>query len=281
MIPLLVAVRRRLRVAWILATAQLVAPAIAAGALVLVLVGRVRPWGWPEPAAAVLGVAAVVGLLVAGVALRVPLPVAARAADRGLATGDAFATALELEHRPPSPLADRVQTRAIDLACAGRAAEAVPFRLQARRLAVVAVLVAGAVALAVAVNHQDAVRRRQAAEHQVLQAEAERLRVDAEDLRRSGASPSQEDVARRIEDLAREVAAAGNLEEARSAVDDMARELADRLSPDLLAQKAAVRGLDRTLAAAPLPQAGSGDAASQLQALASALGSLDAGARSA
>ena len=51
---LLAAVRRRLRLTWTAATLQWVAPAVALVALGLVLVGRVRPWAWPEPAALVV-----------------------------------------------------------------------------------------------------------------------------------------------------------------------------------------------------------------------------------
>jgi hypothetical protein len=65
MLALLAAVRRRLRLAWGVATAELVAPVVAGVALMLVVVGRFRPWSWPEPAA----------LAVAGAS--VPLAVAA------------------------------------------------------------------------------------------------------------------------------------------------------------------------------------------------------------
>ncbi len=97
MLALLAAVRRRLRLAWAVATAELVAPLVAGVALVLVIVGRFRPWSWPEPAALGVAGASVALLVLAVLALRVPLTVAARAADRGLSTGDAFFTALELD----------------------------------------------------------------------------------------------------------------------------------------------------------------------------------------
>src|SRR5207253_459461 len=111
------------------------APAIAATVLAFVLVGRVRPWAWPEQAALLLVAAAVPVLAVAGVARRVPPGVAARAADRGLETGDAFATALELDagRLPDGPLADRVRRRAAALAAGRRAGDAVRFRLEGRR----------------------------------------------------------------------------------------------------------------------------------------------------
>lgn len=274
MTSLLYAVRRRLRLAWALATVQLVAPAVAAAALVLVLIGRVRPWSWPEPAAVAVAGAAMLTVVAAALAVRVPITVAARAADRGLATGDAFATALELERRhPPSPLADHVKARAVDLAAGRSASDAVPLRLRPRRLLVVGVLATCAVVLGLVANHQDDVRRRQAGEQRALAAEAARLAKAADELKKAAQSRGQEEVARQVQELARALAAA-NLQEGRAAVDKAARELASGLSPDLLAQKAAARGLDRTLAASPLPQTGNGDATSQLQALAGALSKL-------
>lgn len=275
MTSLLYAVRRRLRLAWALATVQLVAPAVAAAALVLVLIGRVRPWSWPEPAAVAVAGAAMLTVVAAALAVRVPITVAARAADRGLATGDAFATALELERRhPPSPLADHVKARAVDLAAGRSASDAVPLRLRPRRLLVVGVLATCAVVLGLVANHQDDVRRRQAGEQRALAAEAARQAKAADELKKAAQSRGQEEVARQVQELARALAAATNLQEGRAAVDKTARELASGLSPDLLAQKAAARGLDRTLAASPLPQTGNGDATSQLQALAGALSKL-------
>ena len=56
--PLLLSVRRRLRVAWAVATAQLLAPVVAAIALLLVLLGRLTDLPWAEPAALWLAVGA-------------------------------------------------------------------------------------------------------------------------------------------------------------------------------------------------------------------------------
>ena len=91
--------------------------------------------------------------------------VAARAADRGLATGDAFATALELDGPPTR--------RAVRGAGAGpggrpgrrrRPADAVPVRLDRRRLGVSRAWSWPRWPSGLAANHQDDVRRRQAAE---------------------------------------------------------------------------------------------------------------------
>lgn len=161
---LLRSVARRLRLAWGLATAGMVLPAVLALAVVVVGVGRVVPWAWPEPVAlAVVGVIVVVAAM--ALALRIPLPIAARAADRGLVTGDAFATALELG--PGLPFTERVQERALRLAAGRRAADAVPLPFDRRRLVVGAALLVLALGLALAPNPQDAARQRQAAARRV------------------------------------------------------------------------------------------------------------------
>ncbi|HVF13558.1 MAG TPA: hypothetical protein VM942_03105, partial [Acidimicrobiales bacterium] len=279
MTELLSGVRRRLRLAWGVATAQWLAPAVVGAALALVLAGRMRPWAWPEATAVGLVAVAAVGLVIASLVVKVPMLVAARAADRGLGTGDVFATALEMETREAAgglgagagsdggPFGERVRARAADLAAGRRPSEAVPVRIDRRRLGVVAGLAVTTVALGLTANHQDDVRRRQEAEQQVLQTEADKLREAAEELRTATApTPTQEELAQRLEELARELAAAPSLQRGQEALDAAARELAGQLSPNLLAQKAAVRGLDRSLASSPLPGAAAGgDAASQLR----------------
>lgn len=56
MLAFLRRMRRRLRLVWAWATAAWVAPAVAGVALAAVVVGWLRPWAWPEPAAvAVVG----------------------------------------------------------------------------------------------------------------------------------------------------------------------------------------------------------------------------------
>ncbi|MGH9113063.1 MAG: hypothetical protein ACRDZN_12325, partial [Acidimicrobiales bacterium] len=149
---LLVAVRRRLRWTWALATAQRAAPAVALVALALVVAGRFRPWAWPERAAVGFAVVALLAVAVSAVAIRIPTLVAARAADRGLRTRDAFAAAVELGDAP-GELPDRVRARAATLASGAKPSEAIPVPAQRRRLLVAAVLVAGACGLAWLPNH--------------------------------------------------------------------------------------------------------------------------------
>jgi hypothetical protein len=280
---LLAGVRRRLRLAWAVATAELLGPVVAAVALVLVLVGRARPWTWPEPGALAVGAVSAAGLLVTTVLLRVPETVAARAADRGLATGDAFFTALELDARSnDGPFAERVRARARDLAAGHRPADAVPVRPSGGRWLVVAVLATAAVALALTSNAQDGVRRRRDAERRVLAGEAAKLREAAADVRGTAQPPAaQELVARQLEELARQLLQAPDVAAGGQALDAAARDLSSRLTSGLLAEKAAVRGLDRSLAAAPLPGSAQGDAAAQLKAEAAAVAGLSAEARAA
>src|SRR5439155_25808616 len=79
-----------------------------------------------------------------------------------------------------------------------------------------------------------------------------------------------------------EVSKAGSLSKGTKAADASARRLGEKLDPNLVAEKAAVRGLDRSLAANPLPGAQQQASASdQLKAAASALGSLSAAQRAA
>ncbi|MDQ6724658.1 MAG: hypothetical protein M3066_00555, partial [Actinomycetota bacterium] len=232
MTQLLAGVQRRLRLAWAVATAELVGPAVAGLALLMVLVGRVRPWAWPEPGALALAGAAVAGLGVAVLALRVPDAVAARAADRGLVTGDAFFTALEIDARgADGPFADRVRARAGRLAAAHRPADAVPVRLHRRPLGAVVLLAAAATVLALTSNAQDGVRRRHDAEHVALAGEAAKLRTAAGDLRgTSPTPPGQDAIARRLEELARQLAQAPDLAAGRQALDAAARDLSSGLS---------------------------------------------------
>lgn len=271
---LLVAVRRRLRVAWAVATGQLFAPVLGILLIVLVLMARLRPWTWPEPMALVLGVVAVPVLVGAALLVRVPLPVAARAADRGLDTGDAFTTVLELDagRLPDGPLSERVRGRAAALASGRRAADAVRLRLEPRRLALSGLLVVLAAGLAVLPNHQDDVRRRRAAEQALTKNEAKALRKAAKTLPATSDGKKSE-AAKALEALARQLERSPNLETAKKALDAAVAKLALGLDPAFLSQKAALKGLERALGTRPLPGA-SGSAAQQLRQSAAQLAGL-------
>ncbi|MGH9117494.1 MAG: hypothetical protein ACRD0A_06345, partial [Acidimicrobiales bacterium] len=273
---LLDGMRRRLRLVWAASTGQWLAPVLALGALGLVVLGRVRPWGWPEPAALLAGVGAVVAVAVVAVVLRIPSAVAARAADRGLLTRDAFATALEVADRP-GPLPARVVARAESLAVGARAAAAAPLRWAPRRLAFSGVLTVVAVTLAVVDNPQDEVRRRQAAERAAIAEEARRLDEAADELAADAELGTRDAaVAERLDELARELEQASSIEEAEVALEWARQELAARVTPELLSQRAAVQGLSQSLAANPLPGASAESApAEQLEEAAARLDGLN------
>ena len=114
---LLRAVRRRLRLAWALDTVQLLAPVVAVAALGLVGWAWItaRSWSWGEipgeRIAVGIAIAVLVVIVVLALAFRLPDPVVARAADRGLRTKDAFSTALEVPADVPL-FGDKIRERA-------------------------------------------------------------------------------------------------------------------------------------------------------------------------
>ena len=108
----LAAVARRIRVVWGLATFAWIGPAVAAGALALMLLARYRPWTWPEVAALVLVATALVTVTVIAMAMPISQRVSAITADHGLNTKDAFATALEVD-TTAEPFGPAIADRAI------------------------------------------------------------------------------------------------------------------------------------------------------------------------
>src|SRR5690606_38639555 len=123
----------------------------------------------------------IAAVAVAAVALRVPDPVAARAADRGLDARDLVATALEREEAD-GPFDEQVRARAEELAREADLRRALPVRVRRRRLALAASLAALAVVAGVAANPQDEVRRQRAAEQARIDAAAEAVEEAATEL---------------------------------------------------------------------------------------------------
>ncbi len=272
------AVRRRLRAVWAWDTAQALAPLAAGVALLLVLAGWVLPWAWTDWAALALAAGLAGAVVVTAMAARLPDLLVARAADRGLATRDAFSTALELpadvEH-----FGSRVRERAVRLAADARPADAVPVRWRRRALLVAAILTPLAVVLALTANPQDARREERARERAAVAAIADDVAADADQLR---ADPAAVEAARRLDELAAELRATDDLGRAEELANKMADELARTQTAESLAARAAVQGLTQSLDQEPLPGARAGqDAASQLGALAAAVGSLGIGEREA
>src|SRR5690606_39072958 len=201
----------------------------------------------------VLAGLALVGVVVGALVVRIPLLLAARAADRGLGTRDAFVASLELADER-GLLPERVRRRAAELASGVRAKDAVPLQRQPRRLLVAAVLTAGAFGLAWLPNPQDTARERRAAEQRVLENEAERLREAAAALGETPtAGKAERAAAEELRELAEKLERAGSLDDG---LDEVAKALADleaAIPADLLATKAAVTGLERSLQSQPLP----------------------------
>jgi hypothetical protein len=261
----------RLRLVWAVATASWVAPATAVIALVLVAVGRLVPWRWPEPAALV-----VVGTVLAGIAgwalvQRLPAPAVARAADRGLSTGDSFGAALQFQDLD-GPFGERIRQRAETLAAGASADEAAPIEPNGRRWALAAVVGATALLLGFAPNPQDDVRAEQARTEALILAEADRIDEEADALAGDSAT---EALAAELQALADELRDTDDLDEARRALQAAQDALDARQPNDLASRRAAVEGLERGLAERPLA-AGGGAAAEQLEALGEELDGLSA-----
>jgi hypothetical protein len=274
----LVGVRRRLRLAYALAGLQRAVPVAALAMIGLLLIGRARPWLWPSRVAALIPAVALLLVGVAAVTLRIPQLAVARAADRGLGTKDALATALELGGAlDVQPYGDLVQRRADRLVSGRKPAEAVRLPWNRQRLVIAGVLLAGAVALFVVPNHQAAVRRAQAAEKATVATEATELRRQADAL---AAQPNSAAAVATLRELADRLASATDLAKAQSAIDKATAELQAGLPPTFLADKAAAVGLERSLQTNPMSPA-AGTASEQLKAAAEQLGELSPADRAA
>lgn len=264
-------VRRRLRLAWGVTTAQWLLPSLAVGVVVLFLLERARPWLWPARVGLLASVAALLAVAVTAVVIRIPALVVARAADIGLGTKDALATALELgASSQPQPFLEAVQRRAELLISGRNPAEAVPLQWSARRLGLTAALLVSCVGLAFAPNHQDTIRRQKAQDKVALVAAAEQIRQQAADI---SAQPAGAAAASSLQQLAKQLASATNLERGQQAIDKALADLQAAMSPSFLADKAAAVGLERSLQTAPLPGT-TGSAAEQLKAEAQQLAAL-------
>ncbi|MGH9021838.1 MAG: hypothetical protein ACRDV9_01840, partial [Acidimicrobiia bacterium] len=274
---LLVGVRRRLRLAWAVATLVRLAPGLGLAALALVFSGRLFPLPWTDAAALTLVALSLAAVVLQAALLTIPLLVAARAGDRGLATGDVFATAVEIAggRLPESPLTARVQTRAEALATGRNPKEAVRLVVPSRRLTASGVALALALALALVPSAQDDARRRRAAEAGMAATEAGQVRQAAERVRQAGGIPADL-VAKRLERLARDLERTDSLEGAKQAIDRTARQLGRELTPNFLAEKAALRGLERSLESRPLVGSAGASADQQMRELLGSLNRLSA-----
>jgi hypothetical protein len=267
----LVRVRRRLRLAWGVATAQWMLPALAGSIVVLLVMARLRPWLWPTQAAVIVLAFGFLAVAVAATVMRIPNLVAARAVDVGFGTKDALATALELGgSSQPQPFLHAIQRRADTFVSGRKPAEAVPLQWSSKRLAFAGLLLAGAAALVIVPNHQDQVRKEQANQRAELVKTAEELRKQADEV---AALPSGAAAATTLQKLADELAKTSSLQRGQEAIDKALAELQAGVSPSFLADKAAAVGLERSLQTAPLPGT-KGSASEQMKAAAQELAGL-------
>ena len=284
---LLSRLRWRLRAVWAAAFLQWVAPVVAVVALAVIAIGWVARVPSPDWAVAVAVLVGLLGVLAVALLRTIPTTVVARAADRWLATDDAFITAHERMHEPvPSPLDAFVERRAERWATGVRPGDVVPVRTQPRRLLVAAGAGVAALIVALVPGPQDDARARAAVHRAALTVQAETLRTAAADLRRESGSPVANlqvaRVAQKLDDLAGALQRTSSLESARAALDRADAALAKAMDPNALAAKTAVRGLERSLQGRPLRSASTaGTAAAQLRASAGDLDALTPGERAA
>jgi len=257
------------RTAWFAATVQLAAP-VAAAVIVGAVIAR-RLTGQPE-VTTVAGIAigvAVAGLAVAALALRLSDWDVARAAERGLGAGDTLTTALEFTD-DDDPLHREVQRRAVRILDRANATEAVPYRVDALRLRRAGLIGALALVLAVLPSLRPGPAL-SADETTLLNAEADRIEEIAEAI--DAQVDDGDDIAGELRALADELRNARSLDEGIRELDRSSTRLEAAADPRALTERAAVQGLARDLALRPLAD-GASDAASQLDALAEALGNL-------
>jgi hypothetical protein len=257
---LLTGVTRRLRLGWTLATLWWAAPAVALGALALVLLGWAMPWTWPEGAALVVAVAAPAAVALAGLALRIDRRRAAHAADRGLATCDAFGAALE--PGIDEPFRARIAQRARELAAGRSASDAISLARPTRRVAVAAAAGLLAVGLAVIDSPQDRAREQRAEDRATLDAIAGELEAERRALAERATTDGERAVVDELDALLAELASSDDLQRAELALEQAATDLSAQVPSELLSAKAAASGLQRALEAVPL--GGGATAAEQL-----------------
>jgi hypothetical protein len=268
------AVRSRIRLAWLVATAQRVAPLVGLAVALLFLAQWLSSFSGALVGSMVtLGIAAV-ALLVGSLTVDITDWDASRAAERGLGAGDILTTALEfgddadLLHRAIQDEADR-------LATAANPSKAIPIEVEPRRM----LKFGAAVALALVIGLLPPLGSTPALStdlQQVLDGEADRIE-DLADAVEASATPGADEVAEQLRRLAEELRRARTLEEAQDALNRAQASLDTRLDPDFLNQKMAAQGLAQDLALRPLQPGMTGDAASQFEQLADQLSDLSPG----
>jgi hypothetical protein len=264
-------IRRRMRMAWMWATAQLFAPYVGLLLVVLLAVDRLTPFEHGLLGAAALLGFSVVILVLGSLTFRISDWDASRAAERGLGARDVLTTALEFTN-PEEGVHRMIQQQADHVAANARARVAIPINTDRARLRQFGLATALAVLIALLppLGSAPALSSDVAA---AIEAEAEQIEDIAEAVAEADVDTSDEIVAE-LERLVEELRQAQTLEEAQERLEDAETRLEGRLDPGFLTQKAAVQGLARDLALRPLTDGAPLDAASQLEQLADDLDTL-------
>ena len=277
---LLNAVRRRIRLAWMLAVVERWGPLTAGIGLSLVLLARLLPWTWIEPAALFVGGGAALALIVVGVTLPVGVEAAARSADRGLATGDALSTSVQFVDMP-GVFGEAIRAQASAAARRGDARTAIPFTVDWRPFTAAAAVALTALCIVVLTDPAEHAPGRRDVERDALASEAAGLRAHADELARDPfTSPEQDTLASFVEQLAAQLDRAADLGTGLAALEQARSELEASVTDRFLAEKSAVQGLMRSLETRPLVE-GRTDAVAQLEALGESLDELSAQDREA
>jgi hypothetical protein len=262
-----------MRLAWSVATVQLIAPFVAAGLVIVAAVDWLGPWdGILLPALMIGGFVLAAGGLSA---LFVPISdwEAARTAERGLDARDALTTALEFSNEE-EPLHRAIQRRAESVIATRKPREAVGLVASQRSLGIATTLIAAAllVGLLPPLGGDGAQTTGFGEIAAGEAAEAERM---ADAIETAGMANADE-LAEQLRSLADELRRSDSLEEALEAIDEAQTNLEGKLDADFLSQKAAVQGLTRDLGLRPLVDDAPVEAAAQLQQLAAELDELSA-----
>lgn len=261
----------RIRLAWLSATAQQLAPYLG----LLIVIIFLTDWltAWNGSIAWSLGALAgfVLALGTRAATFRITDWEVSRAAERGLGARDAFTTALEFSD-PGNDVHRAIQAEADEIAFTASPKQAIPVRPQADRLRQVGLAAALALALAFLPPLSDTPALSTDIQT-ALEAEAQEVERIADAIAAEEVENSEE-LLEELRRLAEELRTAQSLEEALESLADADTRLDAKLDPNQLAQKAAVQGLANDLALRPLVDGSTLDAASQFEELAEILDQL-------
>ena len=264
-------IRARMRLAWLSATAQQLAPLVGLSAVVLLAADWLTPFDQGLLVTGIVIAALMLVLMIGAVVLRITPWDAFRAAERGLGARDALTTALEFTD-PDDGVHQVIQEKADAIARDSRPSQAIPIgadRSQLRQFGFAAAL-ALLIGLLPPLGSTPALSSDLRA---ALDAEAEQIERIAEAVEEADVDTADE-IITELERLAAELRQAETLEQALDSLEDAEKRLAEQVDAGFLSQKAAVQGLARDLALRPLVDGAPLDATSQLEELAEELGSL-------